>query len=685
VICRLLVLFAAAVLCGPLLAAQPMTLRYGGDKDFAPFESLDSNGQASGFQIDLLQELARVGDFELTIQLDDWPAVEEGLRSGRFDAIGMVNVPSRHGWALFARSHATPALAIYQPAGQLPLQSLQDLAGQIVAVSDGQPMRETRTEILAGIGARFLEVRSPLEALQAVAAGQAAVAVLPQAYGDRLVGSAAVRGVVSAGFSLRLQPYAFAVVPGNEALRARIEAALAELESSGRLEALRIRWLSSHRELATVSKLSVARATDRRWFMEAAAAGLFVLVLLVWQLRLRSRRMSREAARRREAEDSLALARSRLEQSFTRHPDAMVVASIETGEVQDANPAFCELIGLDREALLGQTLRSLPAFADPSSLLALKRVLQQEGALEAFPLRVCRADGEFRSCLVSCEAMSVGTDQHVFAILRDVTEQMRSNEQLRTGYEELTHRLALMATALEAASVARANAEASAVGYTTTVAHDLKAPLRAVRGFVGLLHGNLDTGRVDQAHSNAEQIDKAAQRMEGLIAALSRLSLVSRSPLSLADTDMAAMAESTWKLLCAAHPSCAAELQVDDALPACRADPDLTLQIWQNLLDNAMKFTSKSPRPKVRVSSFGEGGRRWYRITDNGAGFDSAQASRLFQPFQRMHSSREFDGTGIGLSTVQRIVHRHGGEIRARSQVGVGTIIEFTLDPVVAG
>ena len=362
----------------------------------------------------------------------------------------------------------------------------------------------------------------------------------------------------------------------------------------------------------------------------------------------------------------------------------MVVASIETGEVQDANPAFCELIGQDREGLLGQALRSLPAFEDPSNLLALKQVLQQEGSLQAFPLRVCRTDGQVRSCLVSCEAIPVGASQHAFAILRDVTEQMRSNEQLRSGYEELTRRLALMASALEAASADRAQAEASAVSYTTTVTHDLKAPLRAVRGFVGLLRGNLDTGRVDQARGNADQIDKAAQRMERLIAALSRLSQVSRSPLSLSDVDMGTMADSTWKLVCASHSSCAVEWQIDDALPACRADPDLALQVWQNLLDNAVKFTSKSPQPKVRVSSLSEDGRRWYRITDNGAGFDSARASRLFQPFQRLHSSREFDGTGIGLSTVQLIVHRHGGEIRARSQVGVGTIIEFTLDPAVA-
>ncbi len=674
---RALLLAAALTLAG---GAQALALRYGGDRDFAPFESLDAEGRPQGFQIDLLHELARAGGFDLSVELTDWPAVEAGLRSGRFDLIAMVDVPARREWALFTRSHATPALAIYQRSGQPAPQSLQALAGQAVAVPQGDAMRGTRAAVFAGIDARFEELPTPLAALQAVAAGRAGFAVLPRAYGDRIVASGVVPGVVASGFSLRLQPYAFAVAPGNEALRERVDAALAELDASGRLEALRLKWLSSHRDAAAVSQLSTARANDRLWFMLAALGAAVVVGVLGWQLRRRSQRERAEVARRRDAEAALARTQASLEKAFNRHPDAMLVADLDGGEVLDVNDALCSLLGLEREALLGTPLASLPALGDPANLQALREMLDRDGAFEAVPLCVRRADGQMRDCLVSCDLMPVGAETHAFSILRDVTEQLQANELLREGYGELTQRLAAMRSALETARARRADAEASIAAYTAVVSHDLKAPLRAVRGFVGLLRGNLDAGRLDQARSHAEQIDLAAQRMETLVEALGRLARADRSALSLREVDMRALALSAWALVAASHAPHAAQCRVDDALPPAIADAELVMQVWQNLLDNACKFSVRSPRAEVHVDAFAECARQWYRVSDNGAGFDPDHASRLFQPFQRLHSARDFEGTGIGLSLAQRIVRRHGGEIRARSQVGAGTSVEFTLE-----
>jgi len=662
--------------------AQALTVRYGGDRNFAPFESLDASGRPHGFQIDLLSEMARVGKFDLSVELTDWPAVEAGLRSGRFDAIAMVDAASRREWALFARSHATPALAIYHLATEPAPQSLQALAGKAVAVPAGEPMRDTRAAVFAGIEGRLVEQPTPLAALRAVASGEAAAAILPRAYGDPLVASGAVPGVVATDFSLRVQPYAFAVAPGNEMLRDRLDAALAELEASGRLEALRLKWLSSHRDAAAMSRLEAQRARDRLWFILGTVFAAASLGILAWQLRQRTRRVRAEAARRRDAEARLAQARARLEQSFNRHPDAMLVAELESGEVQDVNDAMCRLLGLDRDALLGKSLSSLEALADPANLQALRRMLADDGSFTAIPLSVRRAGGQIRSCLVTGELMRVGSEMHAFSIVRDVTEQLQANDTLRQAYDDLAQRLAAMGSALEAARSGRVEAEATAGGYTAVVAHDLKAPLRAVRGFVGLLRNNLDAGRLDQARSNAEQIDSAAGRMETLVSALARLAQVERLPLSLSEVDMRSMALAAWTLIVASHPRHAMECNVDDSLPWARADADLVMQVWQNLLDNAYKFTAQAAHAKVRVDSFVEAARRWYRITDNGAGFDPEHASRLFLPFQRLHSAREFEGTGIGLSLVQRIVRRHGGEIRARSQVGVGTSVEFTLQPV---
>jgi PAS domain S-box-containing protein len=606
------------------------------------------------------------------------------LRSGRFDAIALVDLLARRDWALFARSHATPVLAIYHLAAQAPPQSLQALAGQTVALSGGEPMRDTHATFFAGIDGRFIELPTPLAALQAVASGQAALAVLPRAYGDGIVAAGSVPGVVAADLGLRLQPYAFAVAPGNEALRDRLQSALDELERSGKLEALRLKWLGSHRDAAAVKRLAAERADDRLGFTFAALGGLAALGALAWQLRKRVHRAQAAIRLRHEAEAALARTRAQLEQAFGRHPDAMLVAGLESGEVQDVNDALCRLLGWDREALIGERLKELPALGDPMNLHALRDMLDRDGSFDAVPLTVRRADGQARLCLVTCELMQVGDDRHVFSILRDVTEQMQANEALRDGYADLSRRLADMGFALEAARTGRAQAEASATDYTATVAHDLKAPLRAVRGFTGLLRGNLDAGRLDQARSNAEQIDSAAGRMEKLITALARLAQIERKPLLLSKLDMRAMALAAWALIIASQPHPGVELVVDDVLPSTLGDADLVMQVWQNLLDNACKFAAPKAQAKVGVDSFAEGPLRWYRITDNGVGFDPEHASRLFLPFQRLHSARTFEGTGIGLSQVQRIVRRHGGEVRVRSQVSVGTVVEFTLESVAA-
>jgi signal transduction histidine kinase len=115
-------------------------------------------------------------------------------------------------------------------------------------------------------------------------------------------------------------------------------------------------------------------------------------------------------------------------------------------------------------------------------------------------------------------------------------------------------------------------------------------------------------------------------------------------------------------------------------LPPAMGDPPLLAQVWQNLLANAFKYTAATAAPKVGVDAFVEDGRQWYRVSDNGAGFDMGLAKHLFQPFRRLHPESEFAGTGVGLSIVRRIVRRHGGEIRARANVGVGAVFEFTIE-----
>ena len=141
---------------------------------------------------------------------------------------------------------------------------------------------------------------------------------------------------------------------------------------------------------------------------------------------------------------------------------------------------------------------------------------------------------------------------------------------------------------------------------------------------------------------------------------------------------MAAEARAIWQMIAAADSARTVGLRIAP-LPPALADRALVGQVWQNVLDNAWKFTARSAEPLVAIDAHVEDGVTWYRVTDNGAGFDMRYAQHLFQPFRRMHAQSEFGGTGVGLSVVRRIAAAHGGQARARSSPGVGTVVEFCL------
>lgn len=211
------------------------------------------------------------------------------------------------------------------------------------------------------------------------------------------------------------------------------------------------------------------------------------------------------------------------------------------------------------------------------------------------------------------------------------------------------------------------------------VSHDLRAPLIAMQGFVGLLRERLQDGHLQEAEAYTEHIARATRRMSAMVAALTDMAKVSRKPLQRVTVDMQRLAQDTWTLLSAAEPQRRVDFRLD-SLPPAHADADLAAQVWQNLLHNAWKYSAQVVQARVSVDSFRDARGIWYRVTDNGAGFDMAKAGQLFQPFQRMHTASQFEGSGVGLSLARRIVDHHQGEIRLRSAPGVGTVAEFTLD-----
>ena len=212
--------------------------------------------------------------------------------------------------------------------------------------------------------------------------------------------------------------------------------------------------------------------------------------------------------------------------------------------------------------------------------------------------------------------------------------------------------------------------------YNFSISHDLRQPLSAIAGFADLLRDQA-TDLDDAARDSVAEIESNALRMEQMIESLLRLSRAGRGALRKEPIEAKSLVESVVHDLSTANPL-DAELVVGE-LPPTQADPALLRQVWTNLIGNALKYSRQNAAPKVEISGVRRNGVVEYAVRDNGVGFDMKHAERLFGAFQRLPTSRGFEGHGVGLAIVERIVRRHGGSIRAESIPGKGATFRFTL------
>jgi two-component system sensor histidine kinase/response regulator len=221
-----------------------------------------------------------------------------------------------------------------------------------------------------------------------------------------------------------------------------------------------------------------------------------------------------------------------------------------------------------------------------------------------------------------------------------------------------------------------ANKELDAFSYS--VSHDLRAPLRAIKGFSRILAEDYSTQMPPKAQQCLNHVTASTDRMEQLIEDLLRLSKMGRQRLSKRPVRTATLVREVLEELLGEHAGRHVEIHLGN-LPDCLADSSLLKQVFVNLLSNAIKFTGRKENATIEVGCRQQAGEHIYFVRDNGAGFSMKYADRLFGVFQRMHRNEEFEGTGVGLSIVQRIILRHGGRIWAEAKVDEGATFHFCL------
>ncbi|HJW26728.1 MAG TPA: PAS domain S-box protein [Rhodocyclaceae bacterium] len=338
------------------------------------------------------------------------------------------------------------------------------------------------------------------------------------------------------------------------------------------------------------------------------------------------------------------------------------------------NQRLCDIVGYSQEEIQSLTFKDLTHPDDIADSLADMQKLV-EGQADRYQNQkryvVKHGDILWVNQTVALVRHADGTPDYFISVIEDISERKAAEAAVLQLNAELERRVEARTAELQAA-----NTELES--FTYAVSHDLRAPLRAMNGFSAILVDEHGRALDSEGRHLLAQIRSGAQHMGELIDGLLALARSTRGEMRRAPVDLSALAERILAELARTEPNRQVAWEVEPGLVA-QGDGRMLEALMTNLLSNAWKYTARTPQARIRFHAEERDGQRLYCVADNGAGFDSGYAGRLFQPFQRLHRQDEYPGIGVGLATVKRIVERHGGTIEAEGKPGEGARFRFTL------
>ena len=381
------------------------------------------------------------------------------------------------------------------------------------------------------------------------------------------------------------------------------------------------------------------------------------------------------ALRRIRAEEQERKSEEKYRNIFNNAVEGIYQTTIK-GRLHRSNPSFARMFGYRSPEEMTASVASMggQVYANPEDRKRLLELLKKsDGLVRNFEVEVIHKQGSRFWVSVNARMMQTddGAPRFIEGTCIDISERKTAEEEIRKLNENLEQRVLERTKQLE-----EANKELEAFSYT--VSHDLRTPVRALNGYANMI--NEDYGQVldHEGKRLLSVIAENATKMGRLIDDLLAFSRLGRQEMSVTKIDMTAMARSVFLELCQEKDPEKIQFRLQE-IPMAFGDPSLLRQVWVNLIGNAIKYSSRKPVQIIEIGCSVSENESVFYVKDNGAGFNMAYAAKLFGVFQRLHSDKDFEGTGVGLAIVQRIIHRLNGRVWAEGKVGEGATFFFTL------
>lgn len=693
-----------------LIAAEP---------NYAPYCYINKNGEAEGFAIDLFKAAANAVNLDVTIKIGIWSEIREELKQGRIDALPLVGkTPERENLYDFSMPYLSLHGAVFVRKNDV-FKDRNDLMGKEVLVMRGDNAEEfIRREKITD---KITLTNTFQEAFAMLSSGEGDFIITQHILGLSIIDQLKLRKITRAPIDLRdfSQDFCFAVSKGNIALRDRLNEGLSILIANGTYEQIRSQWFGpSIKE--KISYYDVMRITGFTALIVSFVLGILFIIFLRRQVKIKTADLNEEIVRHQSTLRKVKDQQNLIQESESKM--RLLLNSTAEGIFSVDLEGYCTLINSsamnmlkyeDENEILGKNIHTLihsrfeSGEVHSESQCKIFQAIRSSQSIHIFGEVFWRKDGSsFYVEYFAHPIVSEGDVLGAVVTFWDYTETKRNqddilalNERLESEVAERTRELDQKVQKLNKSQQAMlfmvqdlqritneleserqklliTNRELDAFAYS--VSHDLRTPLRAIDGFSKFLNEDYNEKLDSEGQRMISVIRENTRKMDELISSLLNFSRITRTELRKVPINMGKMAEEVYSEISSDQQKVEFIFSMSN-VENCFGDHLLIRQVWVNLIENALKYSALSECKKIEIQSMNEKDTLIYSVKDCGAGFNPQYSDKLFGVFQRLHASRDFEGTGIGLAIVQRIINKHEGKVWADGKPGEGACFYFSL------